>query len=136
VVSDEFETSIEIFAHVLSQFGIPENIVEQQVTLIRSAGYAMLRGRASDRAVRAEWLRALEAAVTQTYMLGDASPARGRTLRELDLRARSGATIVAVTRAGKPIASPPPDLVLEPGDVLVLVGAHGQIAQAKALLSG
>jgi CPA2 family monovalent cation:H+ antiporter-2 len=134
VIPEEFETSIEIFAHVLKEFGVPDNVIEQQVSLVRSGRYAMLRGRPTDRALRAEWLRVLEAAVTQTFWLTDSSPACGRTIRELDLRAQTGALIVAITRAGQPTANPPPDFRLDAGDVLVLVGTHRQLDAAKGML--
>jgi len=135
VIPEEFETSIEIFAHVLKEFGVPDNVIEQQVNVVRAGRYAMLRGRPADRAARLEWLQALEAALTQTFLLLDESPVCGRTIRELDLRARSGATIVALTRGGRPIANPPPELKLQPGDVLVLVGTHKQLHEARLLLA-
>lgn len=134
VIPEEFETSIEIFAHVLKEFAVPDNVIEQQVTMIRGGRYAMLRGRPTDRALRAEWARLLEVAVTQTFFLTEGSPACGRTIRELDLRARTGVLIVAVTRAGVPTPSPHPDFRLEAGDVLVLVGTHRQLDDAKAAL--
>jgi CPA2 family monovalent cation:H+ antiporter-2 len=134
VIPEEFETSIELFAHVLKEFAIPDNVIEQQVTLIRGGRYAMLRGRPSDRTLRAEWTHLLEAAVTQTFFLMEGSPACGRTIRALDLRARTGVLIVAITRDGKPTPSPGPDFRLESGDVLVLVGTHRQLDAAKAAL--
>jgi len=136
VIPEEFETSIEIFAHVLKEFGIPDNVIEQQVTIVRAGHYAMLRGRPTDAAIRAEWLAMLEAAVTQTYLVQENTPAVGRSLRDLDLRARTGVTVVAVTRQGKPLASPPADFTLACGDVLVLVGTHKGLDQARRELGG
>lgn len=133
VIPEEFETSIEIFAHVLKEFGIPANVIEQQVTLVRAGHYGMLRGRPTDQGVRVEWLQLLEAAVTQTYLVLEGSPAAGRSIRELDLRSRTGVTVVALTRAGKPIANPSPDLQLAAGDVLVLVGTHRQLDEARRM---
>lgn len=134
VIPEEFETSIEIFAHLLREFGLPDNIIDQQVTLVRAGRYGMLRGRPTDRALRAEWLHALEAAATRTYLVQAASPACHKSLRELDLRARTGITVVAVTRGGKPIANPSPDLKIEPDDVLVLVGTHKQLSEVDSVL--
>lgn len=134
VIPEEFETSIEIFAHVLREFAVPDNVIDQQITLVRAGHYGMLRGRPTDRDLRAEWLQVLEAAVTQTYLLATDSAACGRTIRDIELRARTGVTIVAVTRHGQPIANPQPDFQLMAGDVLVLVGAHRQLDDARALL--
>jgi CPA2 family monovalent cation:H+ antiporter-2 len=134
VIPEEFETSIEIFAHVLRTFGIPMNVIDQQVAIVRAEQYGMLRGHPADRVPRAELLRALEQTTTQTYLLLEGSPAIGRTIAALDFRNRTGATIVAITRQGRPIPNPPADLRFELGDVLVLVGAHAQIEKARSAL--
>jgi CPA2 family monovalent cation:H+ antiporter-2 len=134
VIPEEFETSIEIFAHVLKEFAVPDNVVEQQVNLTRVGHYGMLRGRPADRTIRTEWLQLLEATVTQTYLLMTGSPAVGRTLADLRLRTQTGVTVVAVTRAGKPTPNPPTTFVFQTGDVLVLVGTHKQLDTAKAAL--
>lgn len=55
-----------------------------------------------------------------------------RTLRELDLRGRTGASVVAVRRSdGALVASPGADLVLAPEDVVVAVGSPEQIARLE-----
>lgn len=133
VIPEEFETSIEIFAHVLKELRIPDNVIEAQVAMIRAGRYGMLRGGLAARQPVRDLMHYLEATATQTVVLTEDSPARGKTIRELDLRARSGATIIAVVRQGKPTTNPPPDWLLQPGDVLVLVGTHAQLDSAEAL---
>lgn len=135
VIPEEFETSIEIFAHVLKHFGIPENIIAAQVTMIRAGNYSMLRGRPATSELRADILSLLEATTTQTFMLETDSPACGKTLRDLHIRGRTGVTIIAVVREGKAVTNPPSDFLFEHGDVLVLLGAHKQLDEAKALLA-
>jgi len=135
VIPEEFETSIEIFAHVLKQFGIPDNVIEAQVTMIRAGNYGMLRGQPATTARRADLYSLLEATATQTFMIEPASPACGRTIRDMNLRAETGVTIIAVVRGGRPRTNPPPDMTLEAGDVLVLFGGHKQVDEAKARLS-
>jgi CPA2 family monovalent cation:H+ antiporter-2 len=135
VVPEEFETSIEIFAHVLREFAVPDNVIEQQVSLIRAGRYQMLRGRVSDRAHHAEWLRLIETAVTRTFMLLEGSPAVGKTIGELALRSRMGVTVVAVTRKGRPLPAPGADFRFELGDVVVIVGGHANLDRARKLLS-
>lgn len=135
VIPEEFETSIEIFAHVLKHFGIPENVVEAQITMIRAGNYGMLRGRPATHADRVDLMSLLEATTTQTFMLADGSPACGRTIREVDLRAKTGVTIIAIVRGGKATTNPLPDHRFEHGDVLVLLGGHKQLDEAKTVLS-
>lgn len=134
VIPEDFETSIEVAAHVLSKFGIPDNIIEAQIAAVRSGGYAMLRGKPTTRAIHTELMKILERTTTQTFYLADDSYCCGKSLGELNLRARTGCTIIAIVRAGSATPSPGPDYVLKANDVLVLVGAHAHINAAKALL--
>ncbi len=56
-------------------------------------------------------------------------------IRELGLRQRTGATIAAVFRDEQSMVNPDPALVLEPGDLLVLLGSTEQVARALAELA-
>jgi CPA2 family monovalent cation:H+ antiporter-2 len=58
----------------------------------------------------------------------------GQTLRELDLRARTGATVLAIVRGQRGIAPPPPGEPLEAGDVLALAGSDEAVAAAREIL--
>jgi TrkA domain protein len=59
------------------------------------------------------------------------SPYDGRPLSDTQTRSRTGASIVAVIRAGGIIGSPRPDFVFHPGDLVVVVGT-AEAAQAAA----
>ncbi len=65
--------------------------------------------------------------------IGAASPAVGRTLAELDLRARTGATVLAIARGGAGMATPSPTEPLAAGDTLAMAGSDDAIAQARNL---
>ena len=58
----------------------------------------------------------------------------GRTLAELDLRARTGATVLAIARDGAGLATPSPAAPLRAGDVLAVAGSDEAIAAARAVL--
>ena len=64
-----------------------------------------------------------------------ASPAVGRSLAELDLRARTGATVLAIGRGDHGMATPSPTEPLHVGDVLAMAGSEQAIAAARALLA-
>ncbi len=59
-----------------------------------------------------------------------------RSIRDLGLRQRTGATIAAVFRDEAPILNPEPGLEILPGDVLVLLGSADQVASALRELEG
>jgi monovalent cation:H+ antiporter-2, CPA2 family len=63
------------------------------------------------------------------------SAAAGRSLAELDLRAKTGATVLAIGRGAGGLATPSPTEPLRAGDVLALAGSDDEIAAARTLLS-
>jgi CPA2 family monovalent cation:H+ antiporter-2 len=66
--------------------------------------------------------------------LADGAAAVGKTLADLDLRAQTGASVLAIGRDGGGIATPRPDEPLRVGDVLALAGSSEAINAARALL--
>lgn len=64
-----------------------------------------------------------------------ASPWIGRTLRELQIRTHTGASVVGIERAGENIVNPDADQEIAPGDRLLLLGSGGQLATAEGLLN-
>jgi len=75
--------------------------------------------------------------------LGDLTPVRlgptdaavGRTVGELDLHGRSGATILCISRRGEGLIAPASDVRFEAGDVLTLAGSRPAVAAARAAIT-
>ncbi|MEM1177390.1 MAG: cation:proton antiporter [Acidobacteriota bacterium] len=134
VVAEEFESAIEIFTHVLERFHVPRNVIRAQTRVLRGEGYQMLRVPSERRQVSTAVLDALEAGTTDVYRLPTDGALAGRTLRDLDLRRHTGATVIAVVRGEESYANPSADQVLEDGDCLVLVGGHSEIDDAFQFL--
>jgi CPA2 family monovalent cation:H+ antiporter-2 len=68
--------------------------------------------------------------------LDPGSAAIGKTLAQLKLRGRTGATVLAVTRAQGGVIVPTAAERLQAGDVLALAGTHDAIAAARASILG
>jgi len=136
VIPEEFETSIEIFSRVLDRFHIPRNIIDAQVKVVRGECYGMLRGTCSAIRPAAERIADLLAAgTTDTYFVGqDAWPA-GKTLGALDLRGRTGATVIAVVRGEESFTSPGADFEIREMDALILVANHRDMDRAFGYLA-
>jgi CPA2 family monovalent cation:H+ antiporter-2 len=64
-----------------------------------------------------------------------ASPSVGKSLAGLNLRGRTGATVLAIIRGGKPVV-PRAEEHLENGDVLAIAGTRDAIAAATTMLRG
>ena len=134
VVPEEFETSIEIFSLVLHTYKLPQEFVMEKAKQIRREGYALLRR--SELPELSHHLRGgtLADAAVETFRIDDDSPAQGKTLAEIALRPRTGASIIAWTRAGVTQANPSENTRLMAGDIVVLIGSRVQIRQAMELL--
>jgi CPA2 family monovalent cation:H+ antiporter-2 len=135
VIPEEFETSVEIFARVLHEFHIPRNVIAMQVDLIRRERYGMLRGLKLQGKTLDQLSQFLIGTTTDTCMILAGSPAAGKSLGEVELRARSGVTVIAVVREGKSTPNPGPGFVLRAGDILVLLGNHAELDRATEFLN-
>ena len=138
VVPADFEVSIKMFAHVLTEFHLPDNVIQAQIAAVRASDYGVLRGLPLEE--RADHMQELLAVFrqtgTQTFYINEDSPVCGQTLAQLNLRVHTGANIIAVVREGKPTPMPGGDFEINFGDVLVMIGAHKALDKAQGLLSG
>lgn len=135
VVAEEFESAIEIFTRVLTAYHIPRNVIRAETRVLRGEGYRMLRSAPVHLAFDAV-LEALEAGTIDIYRIVADSYGAGRTLREMELRDRTGVNVIAVVRGEQSHPSPSSDMRLEAGDSLVLVGGHEEIDRAFRYLDG
>ena len=135
VIAEEFESSIEIFSRVLHQYHIPGNIIANQVSLVRFDGYKMLRGLSLDQEKIGKIAALFAAATVDNVQVLPEHPALGRTLRALDLRNTTGASVIAIVRGGEALTNPAPDLALQSEDIIVLLGSHQALDRAVSLLT-
>jgi monovalent cation:H+ antiporter-2, CPA2 family len=68
--------------------------------------------------------------------LPDLADCQGRTIAELDLRARFGCTVVGIERQGFMIPLPGSESVLYPRDKVLLMGTMEQVNAGRAFLGG
>ncbi len=134
VIPEEFETSIEIFSRVLHEYHIPANVIANQIQLVRFSGYKMLRGISLDQENLGRIAALFAGTTVDNIQIEQASSASGKSLRELDIRKHTGATVVAVARNGEAITNPEPGFILLSGDIVVLLGAHADLDKATNLL--
>lgn len=74
--------------------------------------------------------------VTEQLAIPLTSPFVGRPLGDTHARTRTGASVVAILRAGAAIASPGPDFGLLAGDLVVTVGTRAGVDQVGNILAG
>lgn len=136
VVPEEFETSIEIFALVLRTYKMPQDVIVQKAEQIRKEGYALLRrGELPELAHHLRHGTLMDVEVDTCRIEAD-SPALGKTIGQISIRPRTGASVIALTRRGVTESNPSEKVRLEEGDVLSLLGTREQIRRAMSLLMG
>jgi len=134
VIPSELETSIELFVRLLAHLGVPRHVARVQESLIRLGHYRALRGVGTTPELLAETRKIVMGGILETAQVMAGSEAAGRTIADLDVRRRTGATLLSVVRGEVPL--PPPDgpTRLEAGDLVVLYGPHVAIDRALRLL--
>jgi monovalent cation:H+ antiporter-2, CPA2 family len=134
VIPEEFETSVEIFAHVLQEYHVPRNVISLQVDLIRKAHYGTLRGIRLQGKQLDALSQFLVGTTSDIFSIVEASPAVGKSLEEINLPSRSGVSVIAVVRDGKSYPNVGNDFKLAVGDMLVLLGGHKALDDAAQIL--
>jgi CPA2 family monovalent cation:H+ antiporter-2 len=66
--------------------------------------------------------------------LGSGNGSVGKTLKQIDLRAQTGATVIAIERPGSAVVYPTADEALLENDVVVLTGSQEAVSAARELL--
>ncbi|GAB3895323.1 cation:proton antiporter regulatory subunit [Microbispora bryophytorum] len=79
--------------------------------------------------------REVEGLVSVQLPIAPGSPYTGRPMGEAQVRTRTGASIVAVVRAGHVFASPAPDFVLTGDDIVVVVGSEDSTTTVADILA-
>ncbi len=134
VIPEEFETSIEIFSRTLHHYQVPRNIINEHINNIRKNHYKTLRTTALPSKFLAERYDLLKAIETDSFLLKDDSKVVGHSIKDLHLRAETGATIIAIQRGDEIFNNPSPNFVLNAGDILLLVGKSKELSKAMEYL--
>lgn len=134
VIPEEYETSIEIFSRVLNHYNVPRNQIEDYVTAIRADNYSILRVPEIPKKSPKEKVDILKDIETEIYLIKMGAAVIGRSIKELNLRKKTGATIIAIKRDKEIIQNPSPSTELREGDILWLIGSRQEINNARDYL--
>ena len=136
VIPEEFETSIEIFSHVLQVYNVPFNIIMEHINTVRAGTYKMLRSMPT---AKGGWDNPLGGLLAnqmamQTVDIPAGAGVAGKKLSEVNLRALTGATVLAVQRQRGLHTNPAADFTLEERDIVYIVGNPLQLKTATKRL--
>ena len=136
VIPEEFETSIQIFSRVLKMFHIPNSIILAQGNIIRNKSYGVFRDIRYTQEAFDQIGQILAQGTIETYYVAAGNAIIGKSIKEINLKAQSGAMIINIIRNNQTITNPPSEFILEAADQLILFGSHSAIDLGLKILNG
>jgi CPA2 family monovalent cation:H+ antiporter-2 len=132
VVAEEFESTLALTGSTLRHFGVSEESIARFTTELRDEGYEFMR---APETILDPWLTDLLDEVATHWVDVPSSFEGSRSLSDLDVRAHTGANVVAVERAGSMTPSPDPSFEVQRGDRLLTLGSPEAIERLRELVS-
>ncbi len=133
VVAEEFESTLELVGDMLQRFGVLPESVARFTAQLREEGYVFLR---TPEVILDPWLGEILEEVTAHWVQVPESFPGEASLAELDVRARTGANVVAIERGGVTHPSPDPSFPTRAGDRLLALGGPDAIEALRLMLGG
>jgi CPA2 family monovalent cation:H+ antiporter-2 len=135
VIHPELEGGLEIVRHTLLRLGFPRREIRKYTDIVRSENYdTAIQTPEEHRALRL-LLDAVHNLEITWVTLAEGTALAGRTLADANLRAQTGASVVAIRKDGGLIPNPASDILLREGDQLALIGESAQVGAAESLLT-
>jgi CPA2 family monovalent cation:H+ antiporter-2 len=122
VIPEEFETSVEIFALVLKKYLVPKVVIDKFISDVRSDGYEMLRSLSKRSPTLQDIKLHHHDAEIVNIIVEEGSSVAGKTLAQIDLRSKYGASILLIQRGLETIVNPGRDTRIEADDQALVLG--------------
>ncbi|MCI0448565.1 MAG: NAD-binding protein, partial [Chlorobi bacterium] len=136
VFAEEYETSIEILARVMMSYGFSKESISREINELHKQRYAEIRNKREERKLTDRIHSVIHEEISiDSFTISRKCSAESKSIAELDIRAKTGATIISVVRDKEHFSNPAADLKLKEGDVIILMGTHEQVEQAVGYLS-
>jgi CPA2 family monovalent cation:H+ antiporter-2 len=129
VIPEEFETSVEIFTLVLAKYLIPRQEIEKFIAEIRSDRYRMFRTPSMGTAAPTDLKRYVPDLEISTFRVPRDCEFSGKTLAQLQLPNRFGATILIIRRDEQVFSHPDASMILQSDDMVTVFGNPAAIAK-------
>jgi len=133
VFPEKLEIAINLFNMVLSKRLYPQTEINRRLAKIRSINLGMFNER--DIINKPSILDEFSNINISAVKVDKDAPVDGKTIAEVDLRKKTGVTLLALKRGDKVIKTPKPKTTLFQGDTAYLLGDPEQITLASELFS-
>jgi len=135
VVHPELEGGLEIIYDTLLGLGFPLREVHEYAEAVRKDSYDIQVTSPQEHRTLRDLLVAASEIDICWVELEPGSPLVGKTLQEADIRSNTGASVIALVRAGRLVANPKSQTAFAPGDRLGLIGDSEQVESARTWLA-
>ncbi len=134
VIHPELEGGLEIVRHTLIRLNYPVGQVQGYIDAVRRDAYDTTVINIEERRMLDQLVSAARGMEIAWRKLEPGSPLIGQTLGEADLRARVGASVIAVVRNQQVVANPKSNVAFAEGDIIGLLGDAEQVAAAERFI--
>jgi monovalent cation:H+ antiporter-2, CPA2 family len=135
VVAEEVEGGVELIARLLRRLDVPRNVINRCIRDAREESTQSSERKETLPRIPIGKVAALAEMKVESVLVEPDSPARGKSPVELDVRRRTGASIIGVRRGGALTDGAADDLFID-GDTIYLAGTGDAIRAAIELLVG
>jgi CPA2 family monovalent cation:H+ antiporter-2 len=136
LVQPEFEAGLEMVRQTLVQFGVSTLEIQSFTDGVRREHYAPLYTRNTDASLLDRLRHASRSMEIEWITLEADSPIVGKGVGEASIRQRTGASIVTILRGDEAYSNPGPEMILEAGDVVAVLGTPAQRDAFRSLMAG
>ncbi len=134
VIHPELEGGLEIVRHTLLQLGFPLQEIFRYTDAVRHDHYDLQINTEEEHRLLHDLLNAANSIEINWFRLPENNPLVWQTLADANLRAQTGASVVAILREGQLFANPKSITVFQSGDRIGLIGDKEEIDAAGKLL--
>ncbi len=136
IIPPELEGGLEIVRHTLLTLGYPMGQIQSYVDAVRRDAYQANLLDNQPHPVLDQLLAAVRGVEIAWHSIMENSPLIGRSLAEANIRAHTGASVIAVIRAHSVIPNPKSNTQFLEGDLLGLIGTAQEISAEARLCCG
>ena len=136
VVQPEFEAALEIIRRSLMHFDMPVAAIQKYIDEVRRKKYSPLYSKSAN-------YRLLSKLANAFYLLDltwvNISPnisAVDKSIQDLEIRSRTGVSVVGALRGNEFMPNPGPDFVFKSGDMVAVIGNSENVQSFEKLING
>ncbi len=137
IIQPEFEAGLEIIRQAMLHLDVPSSEVRGFIDDIRQELYAPIK-KPSSEYQRIAKLREASAQLMELNWidLPQNSPTVNKSIKELQIRHQTGASIVGILREGEIITNPGAESCFQMGDIVAVLGDRHQVEKVRQIFEG